>query len=56
MQMNYIEKSILSTVHSLPLEKQQEILDFSLFLKSNVQKSGKKNRSNFTIALDDFLN
>jgi len=36
MQINAIEQTILSTVHQLPIAKQQEILDFSLFLKSNL--------------------
>lgn len=37
MQINAIEQTILSTVHQLPVEKQQEILNFSLFLKNSLK-------------------
>lgn len=33
MRMTFIEKNILSAVHDLPIDKQQEILDFSFFKK-----------------------
>lgn len=56
MKMTSIEQNILSTLHDLPFEKQQVILNFSLFLKSNIQKSELKNHSNFSIALHEFLN
>lgn len=56
MQMTTTEQNILSTVHNLPIEKQQEILDFSLFLKSKLQKTELKNLSSFAIALHEFLN
>lgn len=44
MQTNTIEQEILLTVHDLPLDKQQSILDFSLFIKSlmiNVKSENK---------------
>ena len=56
MQISIIEENILSTVHNLPIEKQQEILDFSLFLKNKLQKKELKNHSSFSIALNKFLN
>jgi hypothetical protein len=56
MQMTFIEKNILSAVHDLPIDKQKEILDFSLFLKSNEQRNEEINESSFNIALHDFLN
>jgi len=59
MQMTYIEENILQAVHNLPIEKQQEILDFSLFLKSNIEDDNlqiKTQRSNFSNALHSFLN
>jgi len=56
MQMTTIEQNILSAVHNLPVEKQQEILNFSLFLNSNMQKNSLKKQTPFTTALHDFLN
>ena len=56
MQISTIEENILSTVHNLPIEKQQEILDFSLFLKNKLQTAGLKNHSSSSIALHEFLN
>jgi hypothetical protein len=38
MQINSVEQDILYTVHELPIEKQREILDFSLFLKNTLKK------------------
>lgn len=38
MQTTMIEQEILSTVQGLPLETQQEILKFSLVLKSKLQE------------------
>lgn len=59
MQMNTIEQTILSTVHQLPVEKQQEILNFSLFLKSslktNFHEVEQKNRSSFQLSFRKFL-
>jgi len=37
MQINTIEQKILSTVQSLPMERQKEVLNFSLFLKGRMQ-------------------
>jgi hypothetical protein len=34
MQLTVIEKEVLDNMHDLPLDKQQSILDFSLFIKS----------------------
>lgn len=39
MQTNFIEQEILSTVHSLPVKKQQEVLQFSLSLRNKLQES-----------------
>ncbi|OQX25908.1 MAG: hypothetical protein BWK80_13230 [Desulfobacteraceae bacterium IS3] len=57
MQLNIIEQEILSTVQSLPMEKQQEILNFSLFLKDSMQKNqvDKQNPTAFASALIEFL-
>jgi hypothetical protein len=38
MRINSIEQDILYAVHDLPVEKQREILDFSLFLKNTLKK------------------
>jgi hypothetical protein len=42
MQTNIIEQEILSTVHTLPVERQQEVLQFSLSLKNKLQESQAK--------------
>jgi|GEM_PF-2362082 len=60
MQLNMIEQEILSTVHGLPMEKQREALNFTLFLKKNIRsdKQNEENRQNmtpFVFALEDFL-
>jgi hypothetical protein len=39
MQSDTIEQQILATVHNLPLDKKQTVLEFSLFIKSMVNKS-----------------
>lgn len=54
--MTTIEENILSTIHNLPVKKQQYIFYFSLFLKNNMQKSALKRYSPFSIALHNFLN
>jgi hypothetical protein len=38
MRINSVEQDILYAVHDLPIEKQREILDFSLFLKNTLKK------------------
>jgi len=38
MQLNTSEQKILSILHSLPAETQQEVLNFSLFLKTNMHR------------------
>lgn len=57
MQMTYIEENILQTVQHLPVEKQQEILDFSLFLKNKIERVSleKSQKPNFSSALHSFL-
>jgi len=60
MQMNMIEQEILSILNSLPAETQQEILNFSLFLKRKMQSDGqneslKANPEAFVSALKKFL-
>ncbi len=45
-----IEQNILSTVHELPVDKQQQILEFSLFLKQ--QLTIKQNVSNGALDKD----
>ncbi len=57
MQMTYIEENILQTVQHLPVEKQQEILDFSLFLKNKIERVSlkKSQKPSFSSALHDFL-
>ncbi|OQX25012.1 MAG: hypothetical protein BWK80_17915 [Desulfobacteraceae bacterium IS3] len=59
MQLNTIEQEILSVLNSLPAEKQQEILNFSLFLKgrmqSDKQEESVKNPTAFVSALKKFL-
>ncbi len=36
MKLSAIEKQVVANIHSLPLDKQQSVLEFSLFLKSIV--------------------
>ncbi len=55
MQINSIEQDILCIVHELPIEKQKEILSFSLFLKSTLTKQTHKEPSAFRTALRQFL-
>lgn len=55
MQINSIEQDILCVVHELPIEKQKEILDFSLFLKNTLTKQIPKESSDFRTALRQFL-
>ncbi len=60
MQINTIEQKILSTVHSLPMERQEEVLNFSLFLKGRMQFNKQneminQNQTAFVSALKEFL-
>jgi hypothetical protein len=42
MQTTSIEQEILTTVHNLPLELQQQVLRFSLSLKDNCKTQSTK--------------
>jgi len=37
MELSTIEQQVLANVHALPLDKQQSVLEFSLFLKAMAQ-------------------
>lgn len=39
MKLSSIEQQVLANLHTLPLDKQQSVLEFSLFLKAMSQKS-----------------
>jgi hypothetical protein len=58
MQINSVEQDILYTVHELPIEKQREILDFSLFLKKQVHNDVKldSNISTVEITINQQIN
>jgi hypothetical protein len=53
MQLSEIEKKVVANMHSLPLDKQHSILEFSLFLQDSFNK---KNKSSFAASLKEFLN
>lgn len=65
MQLTATEQAVVKNMHDLPLNKQQSILDFSLFLKNealfkeNSQHENHKNleekSSAFLIAFKKFL-
>jgi len=60
MQMNTIEQKILSAIHSLPMKRQEEVLNFSLFLKGDMQFNKQnemtdQNSTAFVSALKKFL-
>lgn len=57
MQLSEIEKKVVANMHSLPLDKQHSILEFSLFLQDSFKKNrNKKNKSSFAASLKEFLN
>lgn len=49
MQTTVIEQEILSTVHNLPIEIQQEILKFSLLLKNKFQEKQAKTNAKINV-------
>ena len=63
MKLSAIEKQVVANMHSLPLDKQKSILEFSLFLINMVQKDKnsaqerkfEQNNSSFTVFLKEFL-
>lgn len=59
MKLSAIEKQVIANIHSLPLDKQQSVLEFSLFLINKVQKDKQddieKNNSSFGVFLKEFL-
>jgi len=55
MQITSIEHDILTTVHRLPIDKQKEILDFSLFLQNRTDIAEKSQPSQFSSSLQAFL-
>ncbi len=44
MKLSNIEKQVVANMHGLPLDKQQSVLEFSLFLKSIVQDAAQQNK------------
>ena len=48
MNLSNIEAKVISTLHSLPVDKQQEVLDFSLFLVNRLQKAQRNYRESDT--------
>ena len=49
MQTSMIEQEILSTVHDLPVEIQQEVLKFSILLKNKFQENQAKSHTKINI-------
>lgn len=45
MELSTIEEQVLTIMHSLPLDKQQSILDFSRFIRSNTLATEQKRPS-----------
>lgn len=49
MKLSTIEQQVVANIHSLPLDKQQSVLEFSLFLKSitsnNIQNKPLKRQA-----------
>jgi len=44
MKLSNIEKQVVANMHGLPLDKQQSVLEFSLFLKSIAQDAIQQNK------------
>jgi len=44
MKLSNIEKQVVANMHGLPLDKQQSVLEFSLFLKSIAQDAVQQNK------------
>jgi len=59
MKLSTIEKQVVANIHGLPLDKQQSVLEFSLFLINKAQKDQEnaieKNSSSFAVFLKEFL-
>ena len=56
MKLSTIEKQVVANIHSLPLDKQQFILEVSEFLtKKNQEIEAKKNKASFAVFLKQFL-
>lgn len=59
MKLSAIEKQVVANIHGLPLDKQQSVLEYSLFLINKVQKDKQENTENnsasFAVFLKEFL-
>ncbi len=57
MNLSTIEKQVVANLHSLPMNKQQSVLEFSLFLLNNtINKHSQNNETESTDAsFDVFL-
>jgi len=60
MQLSTIEQQVIANMHGLPLEQQQSILAFSLFLINNASNypakpSEQQNNASFAQFLNQFL-
>lgn len=61
MKLSEIDKQVIANLHSLPLDKQQSILEFSTFLKVQIRQNRyekdvvESKPSNFLLALHEFL-
>lgn len=59
MKLSAIEKQVVANIHGLPLDKQQSVLEYSLFLINKAQKDKQenieKNSASFAVFLKEFL-
>jgi hypothetical protein len=59
MELSPIEQQVIANMHRLPQDKQQSLLEFSLFLIDTAQNSAKKKAAvndTFATFLATFLN
>jgi hypothetical protein len=55
MKLSAIEKQVVANIHGLPLDKQQSVLDYSLFLINKVQKDKQEDTENNSVSFGVFL-
>jgi hypothetical protein len=55
MKLSAIEKQVVANIHGLPLDKQQSVLEYSLFLINKVQKDKQEDTENNSVSFGVFL-
>ena len=55
MQLSEIDRKIITNVHSLPLDEQKALLEYSLLLVNKKKKAKIKNKTSFSSKLESFL-